>query len=186
MNTKEITDYIFLENNDPTGDIGFIFGTWIAWKPSVEKAAELYKNGFVSKLIVSGGLNQKSDIVEGEFMAKELEKLGVPKNDILIENKSTNTLENVVFSKEIIEREIGFENIKTVVGIVKNYHSRRALMTLRKHLPNGVILKASPYHSPNDLFRKDNWYKTNSGTQKINEEINKIKQYLDKGDIAKL
>ena len=47
MTNEEITDYIFLDDTDLKGDIAFVFGTWNAWKESVEKAVELYKNGFL-------------------------------------------------------------------------------------------------------------------------------------------
>ena len=104
MGIKEITDYIFLNDENPSGDIAFVFGTWNAWKESVEKAAKLFENGFVPKIIVSGGLKPATGIIEGNLMALDLEELGVPKKDILIENKAANTLENVLFSKKIIEK----------------------------------------------------------------------------------
>ena len=57
MTDSEITKYIFLDDVEPKGDIAFVFGTWNAWKPSVEKAVELYKKGLVPKMIFSGGVN---------------------------------------------------------------------------------------------------------------------------------
>src|SRR5690349_18404465 len=111
ISNEEITDYIFLDDIELRGDIAFVFGTWNARKGSVEKAVELYKNGSVPKMIFSGGMNKETGVVEGEAMAEEAIKLGVPRSDVLIENKSTNTLENVLFSLEVIDKVLGLQNI---------------------------------------------------------------------------
>src|SRR3989344_8237365 len=120
MDISEITNYIFLNDENPKGDIAFVFGTWNAWKESIEKSAELYKNGFVPKIIVSGGPNPSTGVIEGDLMAEELRKLGVPSKDVLIENRSTNILENVLFSKEVIDKELGLQNVHVVTAVVKN------------------------------------------------------------------
>ena len=186
MNIEEITKYIFVEDENLSGDMAFVFGTWNAWKESIEKAAELYKNGFVPKIIVSGGVNPKSGIIEGDLMAMELEKLGVEKKDILIENRSTNTLENVLFSREVIDRQLGLKNIKVITAIVKNYHARRALMTLRKHFPKNIKLKSAAYTSMYYSFTKENWCKVEIGKEKVMEEVEKIKIYLANGDLEEI
>jgi uncharacterized SAM-binding protein YcdF (DUF218 family) len=186
MTNEEITKYIFLDDADLNGDIAFVFGTWNAWKGSVGKATELYKNKWVPKMIFSGGVNKKTGVIEGEAMAEEAIKLGVAREDVLIENKSTNTLENVLFSLEVIDKEIGLENIKVITAVVKNYHARRALMTLRKHIPDHIELKAAAYASDYYPFTKENWSKSDLGREKVLEEVEKIKIYLAKGDLAEL
>ncbi len=186
MTNKEITDYIFLDDTDLKGDIAFVFGTWNAWKGSVEKAVGLYKNASVPKMIFSGGINEKSGVVEGEAMAEEAIKLGVIRSDVLIENRSTNTLENVLFSLEVIDKELGLQNIKVITAVVKNYHARRALMTLRKHIPPHIRLKAAAYTSDYYPFNAENWMESDLGKEKVFEEVEKIKIYLAKGDLAEL
>ncbi len=186
MNEKEITDYIFLDDPNPKGDIAFVFGTWNAHKESVQKAVDLYKSGLVPKIIFSGGLNPKYSVIEAPAMALEAIGLGVPKGGILIEDKSTNTLENVVFSLKVIEKEIGLDNIKTIVAVVKNYHVRRVLMTLRKHVPPCIKLKVSTYCSEHYPFTKENWTESELGRKKVFEEKEKIKKYLEEGDLAEL
>jgi uncharacterized SAM-binding protein YcdF (DUF218 family) len=186
MTKQEMTDYIFLDDKNPKGDIALVFGTWNAWQGSIEKAAELYTKKLVPKIIVSGGVNPKTKEIEGDKMAKELIALDIPKEDILIENKSTNTLENVLFSLDVIDRKIGLKNIHTIVGVVKNYHARRALMTMRKNIPAQIALKAAAYNSPYYNFTKENWTMSEMGREKVLEEIDKIKIYLAKGHLAEL
>ncbi len=186
MTTQEITKYIFIDDKDPQGSIAIVFGTWNARKYSVEKAVELYKKGNVPKIVFSGGYNEKSGVVEGQIMAEEAIKLGVPSKDILIENRSRNTLENVLFSIDIIDKEIGLKNIESIIAVVKNYHARRVLMTLKKHIPPHIQLKATAYTSEFYPFTKENWYKSDLGKKKVFEEIEKINTYLAKEDIAEL
>lgn len=157
MNTKEITDYIFLEDADQKSDLAFVFGTWDKWQESVEKAGQLYRDLLTSKILVSSGANPATGVIEGDLLAKDLEKLGVPKSDILVENKSTNTLENVLFSKEVIDRELGLENIKVMTAVVKNYHARRVLMTLRKHMPSHIKIEVAMYISSKYPLTKETW-----------------------------
>ncbi len=186
MTNKELSEYIFLNDTDQSADVALVFGTWNAWKGSVEKAAELYRTGLVPKIIVSGGINAQTGIIEGDHMANELINLGVKRDDILIENESTNTLENVLFSLKVIDKEIGLKSIHTIVGVVKNYHARRSLMTLRRHTPANIKLKAAAYYSEYYPFTKDNWAESESGKKNVLEEIEKIKTYLAKSDIAEL
>lgn len=177
---------MFLNDGDQKADLAFVFGTWDVWGESVKKAVELYKDGLVPKILVSSGANPATGVVEGDLIAQDLEKLGIPRADILIENKSANTLENVLFSKEIIDKELGLENIKSIVAVVKNYHARRALMTLRKHLPIEIELKTATYIADKYPLHKEDWQKTEVGKQKVLEEVEKIKTYLAKGDLAEL
>lgn len=186
MTNKEITQYIFLDDHDPRGDIALVFGTWNAWKGSVEKAAELYKKALVPKIIFSGGINKNTEMTEGVAMAEEAIELGIRREDILIEDKSTNTLENVIFSLKIIDKEIGLYNINTITAVVKNYHARRSLMTLRRYTPAHIQFKVAAYISPYYDFSKDNWLLSDLGKEKVLEEMKKIKIYLDKGDLTEL
>lgn len=186
MNKKEITDYIFLEAADQKSDVAFVFGTWDKWQESVEKAAQLYKDGLTPKILVSGGANPATGVVEGDLMAKDLEKLGVRRADILIENKSTNTLENVLFSKDVIDQALGLEEVETITAVVKNYHARRALMTLRRHMPSNITLKPAVYISSKYPMTKETWDTNEDWKKIVLGEKDKIKAYLAKGDIADL
>ena len=175
-----------MESKNPHGDVGLVFGTMKALRESVEKAAELYQSQYVNKLLVSGGYNKKFAKVESDLMAKELVKLGVPDESIIKERKSTNTLENVLFSKDLLDKELGLENINTIVAVVKNYHSRRALMTIRKHFPQRIKLLAYPYICDYCPFTSENWANSDNGREKVIEELQKIEEYLAKGDIGLL
>ena len=133
---RKITDYIFLESKPQKADLAIVFGT--RYPEPIYKTLELYSNKLVSKILISGGKNKVTGEKEACMMRDRLIKLGVEKESILTEEESTNSLENVLFSKIIIENKIGFRNIKKIIAVVKHYHSRRALMTLRKHFSKNI------------------------------------------------
>ncbi len=59
----------------------------------------------------------------------------MPPERIIVESESTNTLENVVFALPEIESRVALETIGSMFVVTKWYHGRRAMMTLKRHLP---------------------------------------------------
>lgn len=100
-------------------------------------AANLFLQGKVPFLVCSGGYGKITKSLwnntEAETYAQICIENGVPKDKILIENKSTNSGENFIFTKKLLESH----NIKVSTGIIvcKNYLSRRALATAKKQWP---------------------------------------------------
>lgn len=73
--------------------------------------------------IVSGGQGDGENITEAQAMYNYLTEKGIDKNRIYMENKSTNTTENIKFSKEIIEHN----NLNKNIAIVTDgFHQLRA------------------------------------------------------------
>ncbi len=179
---KKITDYIFLKSKPQKADLALVFGT--RHKEAIEKVYELYQKKFINRILVSGGINRVTGENEAKIIGKKLISLGVKDKDLILENQSTNSLENVLFSKSIIGEKIGFENIKKIIAVVKNYHSRRALMTLKKHFPETLELIPVEYDVYG--FTKNNWFKHKKGREKVMSEWDKISKYLAKGDIEEL
>ena len=179
---QEITDYIFLKSNPQKADLALVFGN--RHNEASKKVYELYKKKLITKILVSGGNNKITKKNEALEIKKQLIKLGVNINDIILEDKSTNSLENVLFSKNIIEEKMKFNKINKIIAVVKHYHSRRALMTLKKHFPNTIKLIPVSYKIYG--FTKDNWFNHKIGKEKVLGEWNKISKYLTKGDIKEL
>lgn len=81
----------------------------------------LYKEGYGKYIIVSGGKGPGEDISEAEAMKKYLLDNGIDEASIIMEDKSENTMENLTFSKEIMEAK-GFN---TAVVVSNKFHLRR-------------------------------------------------------------
>lgn len=78
-------------------------------------------------VIVSGGQGKGEDLSEAEAMKKYLVKLGLSEGRIIMEDKSTTTKENLIFSYE----KIGNPDAKVAV-VTNNFHVYRAMKLARK------------------------------------------------------
>ena len=78
-------------------------------------------------IIASGGQGDNEPISEAQCIRDELVRRGVDAGRILLEDKSTDTRENIAFSKAMIGRD------DAAIGIVtNNYHVWRAMRLARK------------------------------------------------------
>lgn len=75
--------------------------------------------------VLSGGQGPGEDITEAACMYRELTKMGIEGSRLLLEEKSTSTIENLQFSLDILEAQTGARPTK--IGIVSSeYHIFRA------------------------------------------------------------
>ncbi len=96
----------------------------------IDKAIEVYRvDPSPTKLIPSGGKGSDESISEAEAMKRYLLEKGIPEDDILMEDRSTTTLENLRFSKDIIDSR---EGRKYTALVTSNYHVYRALRYCRR------------------------------------------------------
>lgn len=91
------------------------------------QAVELYKKGFIKKIFFVGGSGsiEFADLKEGRFVKRYLLTLGIPEEDILIENESKNTRENAVNAKDVLIKN-NMSSGKFLL-ITSGLHMRRAL-----------------------------------------------------------
>jgi hypothetical protein len=108
-------------------------------------AAQLYLDGWAPLLVMSGGIGRLTETwhrPEAELFAEEAVKMGVPKDKMVIENKSTNTQENILLTKAALEGK-GIHP-KKVILVQKPYMERRAYATCKKQWPGVEIIVTSP------------------------------------------
>ena len=74
-----------------------------------ERGAELFLDGWAPLLILSGGLGNLTRGIweepEADAFARTALRMGVPRSAMRIENRSTNTGENVRFTRRLLESE---------------------------------------------------------------------------------
>ena len=88
----------------------------------IEKGIAIYQKQPGCKLIMSGGQGPDEIMAEGQAMANYAFEQGIPVEDIVIENQSTNTEENLKFSYALMKPGSRF-------ALVTNYyHVFRALL----------------------------------------------------------
>lgn len=121
-----------------------------------ERGAEIFLEGFAPLLIFSGGLGSVTKEMwtepEAERFAKIAVETGVPEDKILIENKSANTGENVLFTKQLLE-EKGINPQKFIL-VQKPYMERRTYATFKKNWGEKDILVTSPQLSFDEYLNK--------------------------------
>lgn len=111
-----------------------------------ERAADLYNEGWAPLLAFSGGLG---NLTQGIWTEPEADKFaaiaierGVPENAVLIENRSANTGENILFTGKLLE-EKGLSPDNFIV-VQKPYMERRSFATFKKHWPGKNVVVTSP------------------------------------------
>ncbi len=120
----------------------------------LDKAIEVYrKDPSPTKLIPSGGRGPDESISEAEAMKRYLLAKGIPQEDILMEDTSTTTLENLKNSKQILESRPGRRYTALVTS---NYHVYRALRYCRKIglKCTGIGSHVAFYYWPSALIRE--------------------------------
>ena len=96
-----------------------------------EKALEFIKRNPNVKVIVSGGQGKGEDISEAESMKEYLIQHGVNSENILKEEKSENTMENMKYTAEILNKVDSRPNPKIAI-VTSNYHVFRAKFLARR------------------------------------------------------
>jgi uncharacterized SAM-binding protein YcdF (DUF218 family) len=91
----------------------------------ITHALRLYQEGYVQKIVVSGGTGNIWDqsLKEAPLLAKFLQRAGVPAEDIIVESNSRNTYESAQAVKEILQAN--FSNHQYIL-ITSAFHMRRA------------------------------------------------------------
>ncbi len=111
-----------------------------------ERAAELYLEGWAPFIIMSGGFGNFTkemwNVAEADQFAAIAIKRGVPPGKILIENRSANTGENILFTQQLLQGNN--LNPKTFIVVQKPYMERRSFATFKKHWPYKKLLVTSP------------------------------------------
>ena len=111
-----------------------------------DRGAELFLDGWAPLLIFAGGQGAITRRLwsepEADRFARIAVERGVPATSILIENRSTNTGENVDFTRRLLA-ERGLDPA-TFILVQKPYMERRSYATFMKRWPEKRALVTSP------------------------------------------
>jgi uncharacterized SAM-binding protein YcdF (DUF218 family) len=141
---KKLWDYHHLYHSPESSDCILVLGSHDL--RVAERGAALYLQGWAPILLFSGGLgNVTRDIwkeSEADQFAAIARDMGVPSEAIFIENKSTNTGENILFTQELLaQRQL---DPQTFLLVQKPYMERRSYATFKKHWPDKQLIVTSP------------------------------------------
>ena len=126
-----------------------------------ERGAEVFLGGWAPLLVFSGHLGALTSGMwsrpEAEVFADVAVATGVPRERILIESRSTNTGENVDFSRRLLAEKSLLP--KKAIAVQKPYMERRTLATFAQRWPELEVVVTSPQIDfdayPTGEIRKD-------------------------------
>ena len=116
------------------------------FRERINHAIELYHQGKVRKLIFTGGQGNANEPTEAAAARAYAQANGIPSQDILVEQKSHTTYENIVYAKQLADAN----KIKKVLLVSDPMHMKRAMT-----MALDVGLDASP--SPTQTTRYKTW-----------------------------
>lgn len=125
----------------------------------IQAAAELYKNGKVEYLIVSGD-NSRKEYSEPEDMKQALIQAGVPADKIHLDYAGFRTLDSVVRAKEVFGQQ-------AFIVISQPFHNQRAVFLARQKGMDAIAFNARDVSGTNS-------YKTRS-----REWLARVKVFVD-------
>lgn len=137
-------DYLGMHQEPVKADLIVGFGNFNT--DIARRAAELYHQGYAPKILFTGGLgrNTKKLLPEPEAVrfAKVAMECGVPEADIILEDKSENTKDNIVFTRELLQsRGIPHSHI---LGVHQPFMERRIVSAMGVYWPEQSFSVTSP------------------------------------------
>ena len=119
-----------------------------------ERGAQLFLDGWAPLLVFTGGLGAITKRLwsdpEADRFARIAIEMGVPEDRILIENRSTNTGENVAFTRDLL-RSRGLDPASFIL-VQKPYMERRTFATFSQVWPGKSVRVTSPQISMDDYL----------------------------------
>ena len=119
------------ENVEPDqADVIIILGAAVwptgpspALQARVYQGATIYKEGLAKNIILTGGMGAYPP-TEAEAMFEAITTLGIPETALFLEDQATNTRENLILSKKIMDQQ----GWTSAIIVSDTFHLKRALM----------------------------------------------------------
>ena len=114
------------------------------------------KTGRHAVFVPSGGQGADEIISEGEAMENYLRSLDIPQEQIVREDKSVNTMQNMQFSRDVIRRHAGESAETNIAFATTNYHVFRGYILAQENGfdAKGISAKTKPYFYLNAFLRE--------------------------------
>lgn len=142
--TRILWDYMHLNQRVEPSDVIVGFGCYDEDIP--KRCAELYREGYAPYVAFSGGLGRNTAGIwtktEAERFAAIAISEGVPEEKLILENKSTNSAENLLFTPKVLaEQGVKAEKI---IAVHKPYMERRLWSAMQVYWPEVQAVYTSP------------------------------------------
>ena len=185
--TIELVDRLLFQGLDDTGEAAdciLVLGSSKAAKYRVPVAVDAYRAGRAGKIMLCGGAVREfpdGTCSEAEQMRKAALELGVAEKDIILENASQNTVENMRFALVELQRAFLLDQVRSVLLVTTAYHMRRSLAIARNLFPGHIAVIPCPANDANT--RRENWMNTPAGIERAKGEAMNLVRCVRNGVI---
>ena len=189
MNNVQIL-WDFMHMNQPIENADVIVGFGCYDEDIPKRCAELFHRGFAPYVCFSGGLGRNTDKLwtksEAERFAAIAISEGVPAERIILENKSTNSAENLLFTPKILA-EAGIRAEK-IIAVHKPYMEKRLWAAMQVYWPDVKAVYTSPDVSVEEhIAHAEAIGMTRKGViETIVGDVQRMEIYADKGYQARV
>ena len=136
-------DYLCMHQTPGRADCIVGFGCYN--EDVARRAAQLYRQGYAPLVLFTGGLGRNTHLMwtqsEASRFARIAMEAGVPEGAILLEDKSTNSGENLIFSRRLL-MERGLDHPK-IIAVHKPYMERRLFAAFPIYWPEAEVTVTS-------------------------------------------
>ena len=178
-----IWDYLGMHQQPRKADVIVGFGNFNT--DIARRAAELYLQGYAPKVLFTGGLGRNTEGLlpepEAVRFAKVAMACGVPQEDILLEDRSTNTKENIEFTRQLLqERGIPHDHI---LGVHQPFMERRITAAMGVYWPDLNFSVTSPQVTIPEYLRRaqEQGVSENASVSVIVGDFQRMELYAQKG-----
>jgi len=178
-----IWDYLGMHQEPRKADIIVGFGNFNT--DIARRAAELYLQGYAPKILFTGGLGRNTEGMLPEPEAVRFAKVamgcGVPEADIILEDKSRNTKENIEFTRELLEaRGIAHGHI---LGVHQPFMERRIVAAMGVYWPEQSFSVTCPQVTIPEYLRRarEQGITENASVSVIVGDFQRIRLYAELG-----
>ena len=116
------------------------------FRERLNHAITLYREGYADTILLTGGYSPGNARSDAAIAGLWLESQGIPADDILLEEKSTITQENLRFSKEIMDSH----DLSTAILVSDPLHMKRSMKMAKDY-------EIEAFSSPTPTTRYQTW-----------------------------
>jgi uncharacterized SAM-binding protein YcdF (DUF218 family) len=169
----DVYSYLSEEDKLKKADLIFVFGSKTPVR--IEKAIEIYNQGWANKIMISGGnpfYDSSNSLSEAERYQQLAVENGVPFRNIITEHNSITIPDNVRSSLNLLDQKEF--NLGSIILVNSPYTQRRGWAHFKKYLPESVdIVRVNS--ATIEKYQKNNWYRNEDGIRTFANEFVKMK-----------
>ena len=182
LSKEQITKILFGEEQDDGkhGDCIFVYGG--RGIERVNKAVELYNQGRAKYILFTGGFGYgKYSYPLSYTMRDNALKLGVPEENILVEERSNHVKEGAISSLFTLENKFGIHTIRHLLVVSITWNYRRGLLSLQTYYPSWISYTwCSADYQEHQL---DNWWQHPESLRYVHKEIANLVKFVKEGQL---